>query len=319
MTGASGFIGSALVRRLAADGTQPVLAAVRRADAYVAAGVRVVSVGELGAQTDWRSALKGVEVVVHCAARTHNGQDRASHALSTYRRVNVLGTQRLADQAAQAGVRRFVFLSSVKVNGETTAVGHPFRDDDAPAPRDAYGTSKLEAEQALRALADRTGIEVVVIRPPLVYGPGVKGNFAALLHWVRRGVPLPLGAVRDNRRSLLAVDNLVDLLVCCLTHPAAVGEVFLASDGEDLSTSGLIHRLAAAMGKPARLLTVPVWLLRGMAGALGGRSAAQRLLDSLQLDASKARMVLGWRPPVSVDEGLRRAALYSLKEPVRCA
>jgi nucleoside-diphosphate-sugar epimerase len=227
--------------------------------------------------------------------------------LAEYRRVNVDGTLALARAAAQAGVRRFVFVSSIKVNGERTPPGRAFRADDAPAPADAYGVSKWEAEQGLFALSRETGMEVVVIRPPLVYGPGAKGNFAALVRWVARGVPLPLGAVRHNRRSLVGLDNLVDLIVTCLDHPGAANEVFLAADGEDLSTADLLRRVGRAMGHPARLLPVPVWVLQAAAASLGKRAVAERLLGSLQVDGSKAGELLGWEPPCMVDEGLRRA------------
>jgi nucleoside-diphosphate-sugar epimerase len=232
--------------------------------------------------------------------------ETAANPLDAYREVNVEGTRRLAEQAAAAGVRRFVFLSSVKVNGEETTSHSPFRADDPPAPKDAYGQSKWEAEEALVEIAERTGMEVVIIRPPLVYGPGVKGNFASMMKWVAKGVPLPLGAI-DNRRSLVALDNLVDLITVCIDHPAAANQVFLAGDGEDLSTTELLRRVGKAMGRPARLLPVPTGLLRLGAAMLGKGDMARRLLGSLQVDISRTRDVLGWEPPVSVDEGLRRA------------
>ena len=261
----------------------------------------------LGVDTDWSDCLLNVTVVVHCAARVHVMQDDAADPLREYRNANVLGTMTLARQAAAAGVRRFVFLSSIKVNGEMTGPGRSFRADDAPAPEDAYAISKWEAEQALLALANETGMEVVIIRPPLVYGPGVKGNFASMLRWVAHGVPLPLGAVRDNRRSLVALDNLVELIVTCIVHRAAVNEVFLAGDGEDLSTAGLIERLAAAMGRPARLVSIPTRWIEWGASLLGKKALGQRLLASLQVDIGKTRRLLDWSPPISVDEGLRRA------------
>lgn len=312
-TGATGFVGAAVVRQLAqARGAQAVVAAVRAPPAAGSPpawppGVAVAAVGDMNSDTDWSAALQGVDTVIHCAARVHVMNDSASDPLTVYRRVNVDGTLALATQAAAAGVRRFVFVSSIKVNGESTLPGQPFTAQMPPAPVDPYGVSKLEAEQALFKLAADTGLQVVVVRPPLVYGPGVKANFQALVKVLRKGVPLPLGAVTGNRRSLVALDNLVDLLITCAQHPAAAGHVFLASDGEDMSTTELIRRLGQAMAKPARLVPVPGWVLNAAATLLGKRQAAQRLLGSLQVDSQPAQQVLGWTPPISVDEGLRRA------------
>lgn len=239
--------------------------------------------------------------------------ENSSDPLAAFRAVNVEGTLNLARQAAGAGVGRFVYLSSVKVNGEKTDAGHPFTADDAVAPDDAYGQSKHEAEEALRALALETGIEVVIIRPPLVYGPGVKANFARLMHAVHRGLPLPLGAI-DNRRSLVALENLVDLIVKCIEHPDAANQTFLVSDGEDLSTTQLLKKIGQALGKPSRLIPVPLVLLK-LAGDLVGRGAAiQRLCGSLQVDIEKTRRCLDWTPPLSVDEGLKRVAEEYLRE-----
>jgi nucleoside-diphosphate-sugar epimerase len=223
-----------------------------------------------------------------------------------FRRVNVQASLRLAREAAAVGVRRLVFISSVKVNGEATMAGQPFTDEDAGAPQDGYGISKMEAEQGLRQLSADTGMEVVIIRPPLVYGPGVKANFAALMRAVQRGLPLPLGAVH-NQRSLVALDNLVDFIVTCITHPRAANHTFLVSDGHDLSTTELVRGMAQAAEVPARLLSVPVWALQAGATLLGKRDAVQRLCGNLQVDITKARRLLGWVPPVSVEEGLRRA------------
>ncbi len=258
--------------------------------------------------TDWGLALQGVDAVVHCAARVHVMQDDATDPLQAYREVNVKGTLNLASQAAQAGVQRFVFVSSIKVNGECTEVGMPFTADDVPAPEDPYGVSKHEAEELLRKIAIETGMEVVIIRPPLVYGPGVKANFESMMRWLARGVPLPLAAVTQNRRSLVALDNLVDLIVTCLNHPSAANQTFLVSDGEDLSTAQLLKRMSAAMGKPARLFYVPPGLLKLGATLLNKPGIYQRLCGSLQLDIAKTRQLLDWTPPLSVDEGLRRAA-----------
>ena len=268
-------------------------------------GLPSVAVGDIGADTNWSAAIAGVDCVIHCAARAHVMHETAGDALAAYRAVNVDGSRRLAEQAAAAGVRRLVYLSSIKVNGEQTALGAPFSFLDTPAPEDAYGISKWEAEQALWDVSAQTGLEVVVVRPPLVYGPGVKGNLARLLKLVRSGVPLPLGAVQ-NKRSLIGLDNLVDLLIRCVYHPAAAGQTFLVSDGEDLSTPDLLRHMAAAMGRSARLVPVPVPLLRLAGSALGKRAEIDRLVGSLQINSSHTRQVLGWTPPVSIQEGIRR-------------
>jgi nucleoside-diphosphate-sugar epimerase len=274
-------------------------------------GVKNVVVASIDGSTDWHDALAGCDAVVHLAARVHVMTETTADPLNEFRRVNVQGTLNLARQAAAAGVRRFVFVSSIKVNGEATQPGAPFTADDAPTPLDAYGVSKMEAEQGLREIARQTGMEVVIIRPPLVYGPGVKANFATMMRWLKRGVPLPLGAIH-NQRSLVALDNLVDLIVTCLTHLAAANQTFMVSDGEDVSTTELLRRMGQAMGHPARLVPVPASWLKVAVGLLGKGDVAQRLCGSLQVDISKTRELLGWTPPVSLDEGLRRAAGHGL-------
>jgi nucleoside-diphosphate-sugar epimerase len=263
-------------------------------------------VGDIDVGTKWAQAVDGIDTVVHCAARVHVMRDLSGDPLAAFRCVNVDGTLNLARQAALAGVRRFVFISSVKVNGEGTPPGGAFSESDLPGPQDAYGQSKFEAEHGLRQLAVSTGMEVVIIRPPLVYGPGVKANFAALMRAVERGLPLPLGAVH-NQRSLVALDNLVDLIVTCITSPQAANETFLVSDGHDLSTTDLVRRMAQAAGVASHLLPVPVWVLQASAALLGKREAVQRLCGNLRVDIGKARRLLGWTPPLNVDEGLRRA------------
>ena len=305
LTGASGFIGQALSRRLCADG---YLVTTLSRDLLSTVGESCAHQKQANQQA--RSLLVDQDLVVHLAARVHVMHETTTNPLAEFRRVNVQGTLNLARQAAAAGVRRFVFISSVKVNGESTQTGVPFTADDTPAPLDAYGVSKREAEQGLRELAVQTGMEVVIIRPPLVYGPGVKANFATMMRWLQRGVPLPLGAIH-NQRSLVAIDNLVDLILLCLTHPAAAHQTFLVSDGEDVSTTALLRRMGQAMGHPARLIPVPSGMLK-LAGALVGKSdVVQRLCGSLQVDIAKTRDILGWTPPVSLDEGLRRAAALS--------
>ena len=306
VTGANGFVGHAVWQWLNSMSDVQAVGCVRRADAFTDTGAAVVTVGDLSAQTDWSVALAAVDVVVHAAARVHVMQDTETDPLSAFRAVNVEGTLNLARQAAAAGVKRFVFISSVKVNGESTRIGRPFTEADTSNPQDAYGLSKHEAEQGLRQLAVDTGMEAVIIRPPLVYGPGVKANFAALMRAVQRGWPLPLGAVH-NQRSLVALSNLVDFIVTCISHPQAANQTFLVSDGQDLSTTELVRGMARAAGVPARLLPVPVWALQAGATLLGKGDAVQRLCGNLQVDISKARQLLGWVPPISSDEGLRRA------------
>jgi len=312
VTGASGFIGSASVRALQVRGYEAI-AAMRQQTNNLPGKVRCCVIADIEAGTDWRAALDDVDTVIHAAARAHIMQDVSVDPLKEYRKVNVDGSLRLARQAAEAGVRRLIFISSIKVNGEKTVAGAPFCADSEPAPRDAYGISKLEAEQGIQALAAETGMEVVVIRPPLVYGPGVKANFLSMMRWLDRGIPLPLGAI-DNLRSLVSLDNLVDLIVTCIFHPAAANQVFLASDGEDLSTTDLLLRMSMVLGKPARLLPIPsAWLERG--AALIGRSGlAQRLCGSLQVDIAKTRALLGWSPPVAVSEALEQTARHYLKQ-----
>ncbi len=298
ITGATGFIGSRLCERAAESGWS-VRRALRRAG-----NLDGVVVGDLGADTDWSTALQGVDAVVHLAARVHIMDEKAANALEEFRRVNLEGTLGLARAAAAQGVKRFIYLSSIKVNGENTAPGSSFVEENPSGPSDPYAVSKYEAEQALLGLAQETDMEAVIIRPPLVYGPGVKANFRNVMRWLDKGVPLPLGAIK-NKRSLVALDNLVDLVITCLDHPAAAGEIFLVSDGEDLSTPELIRRTAAAMGRPARLLPIPQGLLERAARAVGRSDLADRLCGSLQVDISKARQCLGWTPKITVDEGLR--------------
>jgi nucleoside-diphosphate-sugar epimerase len=306
VTGATGHVARALLHSLSGDGGWQLRAAVRAAPPLPVANCEYVEVGDLASPAATvGGAAAGCDIVVHTAARVHVMDEGPSDA-DLYRRTNVDATLRLAREAAQSGVRRFVFLSTVKVNGESTAVGQAFAEDDVPLPQGAYAISKWEAERGLRDLCAGTGMEYVIIRPPLVYGPGVRANFQALASAVRRGMPLPVGAVR-NLRSFVAMDNLVDFVRVCLQHAGAANQTFLVSDGHDLSTGELVRGMAAALGRPARVPSVPVWMLR-TAGMLTGRQLTiQRLLENLQVDIGKARTQLGWNPPVTVEEGLRRA------------
>jgi nucleoside-diphosphate-sugar epimerase len=304
VTGANGFVGRALCGALADSGR-----AVRKAVRATAAGdPGAVAVGEIGPATDWRAALEGVGTVVHLAARTHVLHESAPDPLAAYLRVNAQGTERLARSAASCGVRRLVFLSSVKVNGERTGE-RPYSESDPPRPEDAYGASKRDAEQALARVADETGLETVVLRPPLVYGPGVKGNFLRLMQLVARGVPLPLGAV-VNRRSLIFAGNLAHAIVTALAAPSAAGRTFLVSDGEDVSTPELVRRLAQALGATPRLLPVPLAALSVAAALTGMRAELARLTSSLQVDSSRIRNDLGWRPPFTLTQGLELTARW---------
>ncbi|WP_421527248.1 UDP-glucose 4-epimerase family protein [Pseudomonas brenneri] len=310
LTGATGFVGGAVLRRLAADGFS-VTAAVRNGSQGVKEDVDTVRFDSFEGAS-WSEHLTGIDAVVHCAARVHVMNDTVTDPLAAFRKVNVEGTLNLARQAAEAGVRRFVFVSSIKVNGEGTEPGKPYTADDHPEPRDPYGVSKMEAEQGLRDLAGRTAMEVVIIRPVLVYGPGVKANFLNMMRWLDKGVPLPFGAIH-NGRSLVALDNLVDLIVTSIVHSGAANQTFLVSDGEDLSTTQLLRRMALALDKSARLLPVPSWILSTVANLLGKKSLSQRLCGSLQVDISKTRSLLQWTPPVSVDNALKVAAEHYME------
>lgn len=318
ITGATGFIGRAIVQSLVSKG-QSVLACARVVPDLLPLEDSLLkwhNVGSVNKRTMWLSALSGVDTVIHCAARAHLLRDFERDDLMAYRSVNVDGTRRLAEQAAVSGVRRLVFISSIGVNGvctnsiprsfsSTCPDVKAFRPQDDPAPQEPYGISKWEAEQALWDVAAKTGLEVVVIRTPLVYGPGVKGNLARLLNLLHLGLPLPLGSV-NNKRSLIGLDNLVDLLILCIAHPSAAGQTLLVSDGEDLSTVDLLRYMAAAMGRSLTLFPFPISVLRIAANLIGKQVEIDRLVGSLQIDSSYTRNLLGWAPPVGIQEGIRR-------------
>lgn len=303
LTGATGFLGQKLSKALLSLEHIKLTTAGRRASGL--SSVRDVCVDDIDATTDWSLALKGQQVVIHAAARAHVMNETAEDPLDVYRRVNCEGTLNLARQAAAEGIKRFVFISTIKVNGSETPIGQPFTADQSVNPQDPYAVSKWEAEQGLNVLSAETGLEVVIIRPPMIYGPGVKGNFVRLIALVEKGIPLPFGAIH-NQRSLVSVDNLVDLIQLCIHHPAAANQVFLASDGQDLSTTELLQFVAAGIGKSAHLIPVPSSFLQWACVLLHKENEAHRLLKSLQIDISKNREVLGWEPPVSVDEGFKR-------------
>jgi nucleoside-diphosphate-sugar epimerase len=304
ITGANGLVGRHACEQFVAKGMF-VRAAVRSCST-VPHATETINVGEIDGNTSWQSVLTGVDVVVHLAARVHVMNDRAENPAAEFRRVNVDASLNLARQAAVAGVRRLIFVSTAKVHGEFTAPGQMFSEQDPPSPTDAYAISKWEAEQGLHSIAKSTGLEVVIVRPPLVYGPGVRANFLALINLVRRGWPLPFASVA-NARSLIALGNLVDFIGTCMTHPAAANQAFLVSDGHDLSTAELVGAIARAADMPVRLFSVPAWLLL-LAGRLTGQSKAmERLCKNLQLDISKARTQLHWQPKLGVAEGLSMA------------
>lgn len=308
VTGPDGFVGTKLCERLLKDGF-----AVRGAQFALAplpAGCESIVVGDLAEATNWDEAMVGVNRVVHLAARVHIMNDDSADPLEAFRHVNTEGTRKLAEAAIRAGVKRFVFISTVKVLGEATTE-RPFFADDALAPEDPYGVSKMEAEQLLSQLSKESGMEVTIVRPPLVYGPGVRANFLKLLSVVNRGVPLPFGLV-NNRRSLVGVNNLVDFMACCLMHEKAGNEAFLVSDGQDLSTADLVRAIARSAGRRPRLLPVPPVLMKLAGSLLGKRAEVDRLCGSLALDISKARKRLGWTPPISVEAGLRETVEWFL-------
>lgn len=313
VTGATGFVGRALISHFSGMVDVETIAIVRKKVSYSSAQVSAIYVGDIGADTDWSGTLRDCDVVIHLAARVHIMKDTSTDPLSEFRRMNVDATINLARQAVSAGVRRFVFLSSIKVNGEMSEKGRPFSADDIPHPQDSYGISKFEAETGLLKLAAETGLEVIIIRPPLIYGPGVQANFRSMMKWVYRGVPLPFG-VTDNLRSLVAIDNLIGLIVVCLNHESAKNQVLLISDGEDLSTAQLLARVAGALGKTARLFPVPRPLLMAVGKLTGLGSFIDRLFGNLQVDISKTRQLLNWSPAVSVDSGLLKTAKAFIDE-----
>ncbi|ENM5767800.1 SDR family oxidoreductase [Vibrio mimicus] len=308
ITGASGFVGLRVLTQAHSKGYE-LVAQSRSQQAYAFEQVLL----DITPETDWQSALVGVDCVVHCAARVHQMQENEADVLKAYREVNTEGTLNLARQAVSAGIKRFIFLSSIKVNGEQTQAGAAFQWNDQNIPADPYGLSKYEAEQQLLALAERTGLEVVIIRPPLVYGEGVKANFLSMMNWVRKQIPLPLGAVR-NQRSLVYLDNLVDLILVCCQHPKAVGEIFLVSDNHDVSLTTLLKTIAQYMHIRPRLLPIPQTWLQWLLSLLGKPELGQRLCGNLQLDITHTQKILNWSPPVSFEQGIKRTVSFYLSQ-----
>ncbi len=310
LTGATGFVGHAIAQNLLQQAIP--LTCVSRKPPVQQTDAKVHLVPDINAETDWTPCLSGISTVIHCAARVHVMQDTASDPLALFRRLNVDATLNLARQAAAAGARQFIFLSSVKVNGEVSQPGAPFTENTPPNPSDPYGISKYEAELALLDLAKATGMAVTIIRPPLVYGPGVRANFLSMMQWVKKGLPLPLGSIH-NKRSFVYLQNLVSLVLKCADNPAAYNQVFLVSDDHDLSTTELLQNSAEAFDLRSRLLPFPPALLMLLATLAGKKSAAQRLCQSLQVDIGKARTLLGWTPPFTVRQGLQATARTLMK------
>ena len=305
VTGASGFIGNNLCNKLI-ELNFNVRGAVRTLDSLtVDYNFNAVTVGEIGANTNWKNALKDIDCIINCAGKAHliNKKNNAN----LYHLINTEGTKNLAEQAVKAGVKRLILLSSVKVNGESTdqITKHKFSHKNLSNPQDPYAISKLEAEKVLWKISLRTGLEVVVVRLPLVYGNGAKGNLARLIKLVKLGIPLPLGMI-DNQRSMIGIDNLVDLLIHCIDHPEASGKTFLTSDGEDISTPELIKLIASSMGKKANLFPLPIFILKFLGTIFGKSDEINRLTGSLRIDNNYTKEILNWTPPVSVEEGIRR-------------
>jgi UDP-glucose 4-epimerase len=305
MTGSTGFLGTAFLASLN-DGNFKVTQVGR--DVREKTNCNYIYINCFGLESQFNLDTHKFEVVIHCAARAHIMDDSSLNPLEAFREVNTYGTLNLAQQAADAGVKRFIFISSVKVNGESTGPGLPFKSDDKFVPTDHYGLSKYEAEIGLRKISDKTGMDVVIIRPPLIYGPGVKANFASMMKWVNKGVPLPLGGIIWNKRSLVSVDNLVDLIVTCIDHPNAANQTFMVSDDDDVSTSQLLANMATALGVPNRLLPIPSSLFTLVATLTGKRAISQRLCGSLQVDISKTKEMLNWHPPYSAAESMKKTA-----------
>lgn len=311
ITGATGFVGKALVNELCTD-SHKVITVVREHSDDLPVEVeqnQVADLSDLSEQNSLIDYIKDVDVVIHTAARVHIMDDHVADPLAEFRKLNVNATFELAKQAARAGVKRFIYLSSVKVNGESTGNRRPFSEKDDPAPEDAYAQSKLEAEKLLLDLAKTTSMEVVIIRPPLIYGPGVKANFSSMIKIITKGIPLPFGAI-SNQRSMLAIDNLVSFIKLCMTHPAATNQVFLIADGEDVSTTTLLRQIAVAYMRPPRLIPIPISWMIFLARLIGKQMITDRLFGNLQIDISKARELLGWKPVITLEQQLNKMAEF---------
>lgn len=306
LTGSTGFVGNAILKYLVS--VRFPVRTYGRSSNLIYSNDHCHVTGNICSETNYSSALQGINVVIHCAAQTHIMNTRVINAAEIYHDINVEGTLNLAKQAVKAGVKRFIFVSSIKVNGESSKLSVPFKSSDIPRPLDDYGVSKSDAEIELIALANSTGLELVVIRPTLVYGPGVKANFAALMKLASKGIPLPFGCITQNKRSLVSVTNLVDLIITCIDHPKAANQVFLVSDDHDVSTSEMVREMAIALDKPTWQLPVPVWCYK-LAGKLFNKAdVVDRLIGSLQVDITHTKETLGWEPPQTLQEGFKQTA-----------
>ena len=305
ITGATGFVGSHLLQMALAQNREVICPI--RASKHATSHSRASQIQNIDRQTDWQPHLNNVHTVIHCAARVHVMNDTATDPLTAFREVNLYGSLRLAEQAAAAGVRQFIYLSSVKVNGEMTIDGQAFSENDPPLASDPYGISKQEAEAALLELGQRSGMAITIIRPPLVYGKGVAANFLSLLIWVKKQIPLPLGSIH-NQRSFVFVKNLCDFILHCVQDPRAFNQIFLVSDGRDLSTTELLQEAAKALEVPSRLLPFPVSLMTFAAKLIGKKNITDRLCQSLRIDSQKAQKQMMWTPPYTIQQGLRESA-----------
>ncbi len=312
LTGATGFIGKALTDELLRNNFE-VIASVRNTHSSSSLRIKTIYVGDLLASTDWTSALQNIDIVIHSAARVHIMHDSSANPLEEFRQTNFYATLNLAQQAESAGVTRFVFISSIKASRQSSSPQSALKPDDTLPPDDPYGLSKYEAEQGLLDLAKKSNMDIVIIRPPLVYGPNVKGNFLSLLKFIKRGIPLPLGSI-DNQRSFVALDNLVNFIRHCATHPKAANEIFLISDGEDVSTTELLHKIAKAFNKKALLISIPTVALSFIAKLFGKEAMVNRLLESLQVDNSRAVELINWKPIISMDSQIKKIADFYSNE-----
>ncbi|WP_135081447.1 SDR family oxidoreductase [Terasakiella sp. SH-1] len=312
VTGATGFVGSRLCQFLNEQSIS-VRGSTRRPPHTHNQKIEYINIGDINNDTNWQDALKNIDIVVHCAARVHIMNDIADNPLEEFRKTNVEGTRQLADQAAQHGVKRFIFLSSIKVNGESSSPNFPFKNSDRPHTEDPYGQSKWEAEQALNAIAAKSNMEVCIIRPSLIYGPGVKANFKRLQNLATKGWPVPFGSL-NNLRSYVFIDNLCDCIKICLTHPQAANQTFLISDGHDLSVRQLYEKLCFAQGHKAKLINIPAKWMELIAKVLGKQDQVGRLTQYLQVDSTPLQSKLGWQPPVSVDQAIELSCSAPKKE-----
>lgn len=312
VTGGTGFIGSTLIKELDVKGYK-VTTTIRNSEILLPSGIKKCFISDIGTEYDWNDSLKGQETVIHTAARVHIMNDRSRSALDDFRRINTIGTLNLARAASNAGVKRFIFLSSIKVNGEMTENGRPFSAEDLPMPVDPYGISKLEAEIGLKKIAENSCMEVVVIRPTMVYGPGVKGNLLSLIKIVDKRIPLPLGNV-DNLRSMVALDNLIHFIICCITHVNAANQVFLVSDGHDISTTDLVLKIGLTLNKPVIFLPIPIRVIKQVGIFFGQKKIINRLYRSLQVDISKNKEYLNWNPPIDINQEMDKMIKFYRSE-----